>query len=314
MRKIYAAIVAVIVVILCAGAASADYKYFPQSGTQSVSEASQWELERRQAQDAFERVAEMASFSLDFHPGDSFYAEDGMLYELVDNQWEEIGETDYRDGQWTLLNNLDFQHEDGEIVVTEDESTYTVKPNDGWWVISKRTGIPMSTLMNINNNTPLHPGTVLKVYMDKVDDSTSEDFSGAVVSNDSPSVDKSRSIVKDGGETLTEGYRVEDSTRPVERAKSASRTNSTDARFPDTGALSVDEAAKVSGELERRQAQDTSERISELAYFGIKFGTGDSFKVKDSIIIGPDGMAVGSTDVLYDGTYILTDDFTFAKQ
>ncbi|MEW1964247.1 LysM peptidoglycan-binding domain-containing protein [Micrococcus sp. NPDC078436] len=45
------------------------------------------------------------------------------------------------------------------------ETTYTVRPGDGWWVISERTGVSMSTLWSLNGmsaSTMLHPGMVLK--------------------------------------------------------------------------------------------------------------------------------------------------------
>jgi len=45
------------------------------------------------------------------------------------------------------------------------ESTYTVRPGDGWWVISERTGVSMSTLQTLNGMTAatmLHPDMVLK--------------------------------------------------------------------------------------------------------------------------------------------------------
>ena len=44
-------------------------------------------------------------------------------------------------------------------------STYTVKSGDGWWLISYRTGVPVSTLYSLNgmsSSTILHPGMVLK--------------------------------------------------------------------------------------------------------------------------------------------------------
>ncbi|MGC5048338.1 NlpC/P60 family protein [Micrococcus porci] len=43
--------------------------------------------------------------------------------------------------------------------------TYTVRAGDGWWIISQRTGVPMTTLMQLNGMTSadmLHPGMVLK--------------------------------------------------------------------------------------------------------------------------------------------------------
>ncbi|MDO4239897.1 C40 family peptidase [Micrococcus sp.] len=49
--------------------------------------------------------------------------------------------------------------------VTSTAGTYTVQPGDGWWIISQRTGVSMSTLQKINGmtaSTELHPGMVLK--------------------------------------------------------------------------------------------------------------------------------------------------------
>lgn len=45
------------------------------------------------------------------------------------------------------------------------ETTYTVRAGDGWWVVSQRTGVSMSTLQSLNGMTSatmLHPGMVLK--------------------------------------------------------------------------------------------------------------------------------------------------------
>ena len=45
-------------------------------------------------------------------------------------------------------------------------STYTVRRNDGWWIIAKRTGSTMAALQQANgmsSSTMLHPGMVLKV-------------------------------------------------------------------------------------------------------------------------------------------------------
>jgi len=44
--------------------------------------------------------------------------------------------------------------------------TYTVKPGDGWWLISQNTGVSMTQLHRLNGmsaSTILHPGMVLKV-------------------------------------------------------------------------------------------------------------------------------------------------------
>ena len=43
--------------------------------------------------------------------------------------------------------------------------TYTVQPNDGWWTIARRTGVPAATLQELNGmteSTVLHPGMVLR--------------------------------------------------------------------------------------------------------------------------------------------------------
>lgn len=48
----------------------------------------------------------------------------------------------------------------------EAPSTYTVRRNDGWWIIAKRTGTTMASLQRANGmsaSTMLHPGMVLKV-------------------------------------------------------------------------------------------------------------------------------------------------------
>lgn len=45
-------------------------------------------------------------------------------------------------------------------------STYTVRRNDGWWIIAQRTGSTMAALQKANGMSPtttLHPGMVLKV-------------------------------------------------------------------------------------------------------------------------------------------------------
>lgn len=45
-------------------------------------------------------------------------------------------------------------------------STYTVRRNDGWWIIAKRTGTTMAAMQKANGmsaSTMLHPGMVLKV-------------------------------------------------------------------------------------------------------------------------------------------------------
>ena len=42
--------------------------------------------------------------------------------------------------------------------------TYTVQPNDGWWVIARRTGVSAAELQRLNGmtaSTVLHPGMVL---------------------------------------------------------------------------------------------------------------------------------------------------------
>ncbi|MDY6054940.1 N-acetylmuramoyl-L-alanine amidase [Micrococcus sp.] len=42
---------------------------------------------------------------------------------------------------------------------------YTVRPNDGWWLVAERTGVPMRTLQSLNGMGPrtmLHPGMVLR--------------------------------------------------------------------------------------------------------------------------------------------------------
>lgn len=48
----------------------------------------------------------------------------------------------------------------------EVASTYTVRRNDGWWIIAQRTGTTMSSLQRANGmsaSSMLHPGMVLKV-------------------------------------------------------------------------------------------------------------------------------------------------------
>ena len=48
----------------------------------------------------------------------------------------------------------------------ESATTYTVRRNDGWWIIAKRTGSTMAALQQANGmsaSTMLHPGMVLKV-------------------------------------------------------------------------------------------------------------------------------------------------------
>ena len=45
------------------------------------------------------------------------------------------------------------------------ETTYTVRPGDGWYAISRNTGVPVSTLLSLNGmtlDTMLHPEMVLK--------------------------------------------------------------------------------------------------------------------------------------------------------
>ena len=47
--------------------------------------------------------------------------------------------------------------------------TYTVQPNDGWWTIARRTGVPAATLQELNGmteSTVLHPGMVLRTVAD----------------------------------------------------------------------------------------------------------------------------------------------------
>ena len=47
--------------------------------------------------------------------------------------------------------------------------TYTVQPNDGWWTIARRTGVPAATLQELNGMTEatvLHPGMVLRTVAD----------------------------------------------------------------------------------------------------------------------------------------------------
>ncbi|MDK7243579.1 LysM domain-containing protein, partial [Neisseria subflava] len=42
--------------------------------------------------------------------------------------------------------------------------TYTVQPNDGWWVIARRTGVSAAQLQRLNGmsaSSMLHPGMVL---------------------------------------------------------------------------------------------------------------------------------------------------------
>ncbi|MGC5048457.1 LysM peptidoglycan-binding domain-containing protein [Micrococcus porci] len=44
--------------------------------------------------------------------------------------------------------------------------TYTVQPNDGWWIIAQRTGVSMTELQRLNGmtaSTLLHPGMVLRI-------------------------------------------------------------------------------------------------------------------------------------------------------
>lgn len=152
-------VVVLILSIVFAGSAVADSKFFPESGSLSVEEATEWELERRQAQDGFERIAELSYFGSANHvPGNVYTVESGLIY---DSSGEVVSTTEYDDGSYTLMYTLDFMDEDGTIHVTEDESTYTVRPGDGWWVISKRMDIPMDTLIDINDDTPLHPGVIL---------------------------------------------------------------------------------------------------------------------------------------------------------
>lgn len=341
VSRLSALFIAMVIVVTGAISATANHKYYPESGAEDVENAAEWELRRRQAQDSFERVAEMASFSLnDYAPGDYFTVEDGMMYTTIDDVVYEVGSTSYRNGGWTLLDNLDFQHDDGEIVETEDESTYTVQPNDGWWIISKMTGVPMSKLKELNNGTELHPGTILKVY-DATEYNTDNDYSDVVVQdsakdfymsraddvtannyraekvyaeiqaeNDAKVNSDSVQVQDDSGEgTVTEGYQASEGTVPDIKVKPASRTTSDDPRFPDSGALPVRDMDDA--EAARRQDQDTSQRIAELAYFGIKFEAGMTFVVRDGIMVGPDGMAVGRTALLDDGSYTLTDDYTF---
>ena len=159
-KKVF--ILILMLAVALAGAAIAGPKYFPESGKLDVDEATQWELERRQAQDGMERVAEMAYFGNPDHvPGNTYYIDNGMLY---DSEWEPIGVTDERNGTYTLGEDLDFFDRFGVRIAVEDESTYTVQPNDGWWVVSKRMGIPMDTLKEMNNSIELHPGTILTVH------------------------------------------------------------------------------------------------------------------------------------------------------
>ncbi|TFI50332.1 LysM peptidoglycan-binding domain-containing protein, partial [Micrococcus endophyticus] len=45
-------------------------------------------------------------------------------------------------------------------------ATYTVRPNDGWWIIADRTGVSMAELQRFNRmtaSTLLHPGMVLRI-------------------------------------------------------------------------------------------------------------------------------------------------------
>ena len=67
-------------------------------------------------------------------------------------------------GLETLLYPGDELRLTGAAAPTPAAGTYTVQPNDGWWVIARRTGVSAAQLQRLNGmsaSSMLHPGMVL---------------------------------------------------------------------------------------------------------------------------------------------------------